>query len=101
MANNRGNLVAITTNNIVDTDMGVAWVFDIEQVTSLLSVVLAAEENIDFFECDVLGLRDEEPDEEGQTYVTRHEEEERITTIPISLGFVLEKWMLTYSPQLA
>jgi hypothetical protein len=45
--------------------LSVVWVFDVKQVTSLLSVVLAAEEDIDFFECDVLGLGDEEPDEEG------------------------------------
>lgn len=55
------------------------WVVNIKQVASLLSVVLAAEENIDFFEWNVFGFGDEEPNEQRQTDITCHEEEERLT----------------------
>lgn len=76
VADNRCNLVIVASDNVINTEMSVMWVIHVQQVSSLLSVVLTTEENVYFFECDVLGLGDEEPDEEGQTYVTCHEEEE-------------------------
>jgi hypothetical protein len=76
MANDGRNLISIRTSGIINAKTSMMWVIHIEQVTSLLSVVLTAEENIDFFERNMLSLGNEEPDEESQTNVTRHEEEE-------------------------
>jgi hypothetical protein len=61
--NSRRNLVTVTTDDVIDTELSVMWVINIEKIPTLLSVVLAAEEDIDFFECDLFGLGDEEENE--------------------------------------
>jgi serine kinase of HPr protein (carbohydrate metabolism regulator) len=60
MANNGRNLISIRTSGIINAKTSMMWVIHIEQVTSLLSVVLTAEENIDFFERNMLSLGNED-----------------------------------------
>jgi hypothetical protein len=77
LLNSWSNFVTVT-NHIIDSEVSMMWVIDVKQVASLLSVVLTSEQHVDFFEWDMLGFWDEEPDEEGETDVCCHEEEERI-----------------------
>lgn len=84
---------------IVLSDVSVVSILDVEQVSTLLSVVGTTEENINFLERNGLGLRYKEPDKEDQKDVSRHEEEEcfSIRMLEISDGL---KWEDTYGPQL-
>lgn len=54
---------------VVDSNVRMMRVFDMQQVSTLLDVVLATEQRVDLFEADLLGFRDEEPDEDRKQEV--------------------------------
>lgn len=61
---------------VVLSEVGVVGILDVEQVSTLLSVVGTTKEDINFLERNRLSLRYEEPDKEDEEDVCRHEEEE-------------------------
>jgi hypothetical protein len=53
-------------------------IFDVEDISSFLDVVGAAEQGVDFFEGYLLRFRDEEPNEDCKADIDGEEEEEGV-----------------------
>lgn len=56
-------------------------VFDLQKISSLLNMIGATEESIHLLEGDLLGLGNEEPDEDSEEEVNTGKEVEGITRI--------------------
>jgi len=64
----------------------VVWVFDVEEITAFLDMVGTTEKGVDFFEGDLFGFWDEEPDEEGEEDVDRDEKYESFEALFVEEG---------------
>ena len=68
-------LIRLCLPDVLGVAVGLA-----EHLCSLVDVVDAAEQDVDLLERDLLGLGDEEPDEDKEDNVHAHEEEEALET---------------------
>jgi hypothetical protein len=82
----RTRLLALAVH-IIDADVSMMSILDIEQIAALLDMVGTTKEHINLLESDLLGLGDDEPDEEDQEDVGSHEKEERFPK-PMSAHWV-------------
>lgn len=67
----------IISTQVINANVSMMRILDMQQIASLLSMIGAAEEHIDFLERHTFGLWDEEPDKDGEEDIGSHEEEER------------------------
>ena len=72
----RNVILAVSVMSILDT----------KQVTTLLDVVAATEQNINLFHGNLLGLGDEEPDKEGEQEVDAGEHVEGVEAAVLQEG---------------
>jgi hypothetical protein len=62
---------------VVISDMSMMCILDMKNGSSLLDMIRTTEQSVDFLEWNTLRFRNQEPDEDGETDIARHKEEER------------------------
>lgn len=76
----------IRVDHAVSTNLSMVRILDSKQITTLLDVVISAEQSVDLLEHDLAGLRDAEVDEHSQQEVDAGEHVEGVEAALVQEG---------------